>query len=409
MSYTKDKSLDMLFEYYWEWHVDPATKHGPRSRNKREGASWRQIRDAIKNAPPDPTGERDLTLAEASALFSVEPRKFKGHLRDELLQKALLEGVPERWSAEDAAALLGLEGEQIEALKNEPVRQLRQFSLTPGFRSEKEKAQEVRQGRIAVHPNSKPRDRAAAKRRLAILGKVSTGVDRGLESSPAGKGKKQRVPAQDLIEWANHHPVLNDWEKRRKPGERVGDRGHVDGLLESVQVLHDGTIRIHIGGQTADVSLVTKASGATRSQLEAAVRHIVAKGAPKELDQFGTIIKLETQETQQHTIHEALAFDWQNKEARERLKRAYTESLGMLADELQHAETLAANAVVYYEREKQGEGVTTRHAARLDEWIQHARDDERRAREGRALARGLVTSVNLPRAVETTKRRRPRF
>lgn len=400
MSYTKDKSLDMLFQYYWEWHVEPATKHGPRRRDKRKGARWSQIRDAIKNAPPDLTGERDLTLAEASALFSVEPRKFKGHLRDELLQKALLEGVAKSWSAEDAAALLGVKVEQIEALKNEPARQLRQFSLTPGFRSEKEKAQEIRQGKAAVDPSLGPKERAAAKRRLAILGKVKKGLDEGLKSSPAGSGKKQRVPAQDLIEWANHHPVLNDWERRRKATDRVGDQGHLDALLESVQVLRDGTIRISIGGQTADVSLVTKASGTTRSQLEAAVRHIVTKGAPNELDQFGNVIKLDFQE---HTIPEALAFDWQSNAQRERLKQAYTEALGTLADELQHAEALATNAAAEYERQKQGEGVATRHIGLLDEWIQHARDDERRAREGRSLARALVLDVNLPRAAVRTK------
>lgn len=400
MSYTKDQSLEVLFQHYWKWHVSPIVKRGEAPRDKREGASWPQIRDAIKNAPPDPTGESDLTLAEASALFSVEPRKLKGHIRDELLQRALVEGVPGEWTAEDAAALLGVTTVQIAVLKSEPQRALRQFSLTSGFRSEKEKAQETRQTKAAANARLKPVERSAAKRRLKVLNKAVGRLDEDLKKGTAGIGKKQRVPARDLIEWANRHPVLKDWENRRTKNARAGDRGHLEGLLEAVQRLKDGTIRVQIGGETAELTIVTNASRVTKRQLEKAVHHAIVSAGAKALDTFGNVIKLDSHE---HTIPEALAFEWQDKTQREQLLQVYTGTLDTLADELNHATALATEAAAGYERERQGEGVVSQHVVLLDVWIQRAREDEKRAREGHVRARSASLDVRLPRVAAQRK------
>jgi hypothetical protein len=400
MSYTKDQSLEVLFQHYWKWHVSPIVKRGEAPRDKRQGASWPQIRDAIKNAPPDPAGESDLTLAEASALFSVEPRKLKGHIRDELLQRALVEGVPEQWKAEDAAALLGVTTDQIAALKSGPQRALRQFSLTPGFRSEKEKALETRQTKAAANADLKPVERAAATRRLKVLNKLVKRFDKGLKKGTAGIGKKQRVPARDLIEWANRHPVLNDWENRRAKSARAGDRGHLEDLLEAVQRLKDGTIRVQIGGETAELTIVTNASRVTKRQFEKAVQHAIVSAGATALDSFGNVIKLDSHE---HTIPEALAFEWQDETQREQLLQVYTETMDRLADELNHATTLATEAAAGYERERQGEGVVSQRVVLLDVWIQGAREDEKRTREGRALARSASLEARLPRVAARRK------
>lgn len=449
MTYKKDEALDALFKRYWKWEAEPENarirRHNAKVRDpslmepvreKKEGAQWYQIRDAVKKEAPDPTGQSDMTMAEAAALFSITPRQFKDLIRDGLIEEALLDGAGKHWTVEAAAELLEVRVEECIRLKAQakrpslfPVAAIRtqgkadkkaggklheaavediepvlgMLPITATYVSEKEKARRARYEKAARNAELGSAESIETKNRLDVM----AGVVKQVQSEKAGllpkqtTGQKTRFIPAVLIDWANGHPLLKDWESRRPENQPIAVDPSIATVIRYIQVTIDGKLNIYndgLDGHVEDLDL----GGARRNSMREALK---AAGFI-ELDKRGNLMRLESN---QHTFNEALELPWRDPERRVAWLEAYTGALRHWSAVLnEHAEAADA-AAQGWKQEQAGEGLTKKLRQRLEVKEGKALADAKRAREGSSRARAAALDASLRSPAPGTRRKPFRF
>lgn len=434
MTYKKDDALDALFKRYWKWEAAPENARVRRQnskgrdpslmepvREKKEGAQWYQIRDAVKKEAPDPTGQSDMTMAEAAALFSITPRQFKDLIRDGLIEGALLDGAGARWTLEAAAEVLNVsveEGEQMKALANRPslfpIAAIR-FSgnegatprrprgapsetnlkrahpalpITAAYESEKEKARRKRDEKFAKKGKSSTAESRKAERRLDLMAKVAKEIGKAGILPESTTGQKTRFIPAVLIDWANRHPLLHDWETRRPENQPIAVDPSIATVIRYIQVTVEGKLNVYNDGLNGHVEHL---------DLGVAGRNLMRKALKAagfiELDKRGNLMRLESNP---HTFSEALALPWRDPGSRDAWLEAYTGALRHWSEWLnEHAEAARA-AAEGWKQEGAREGLTDKLRQRLQVKAEKASAEAKRANEWSNRARAAALDASLP-------------
>jgi len=434
MTYKKDEALDALFKRYWKWEAEPENARIRRQnakvrdpslmepvREKKEGAQWYQIRDAVKKEAPDPTGQSDMTMAEAAALFSITPRQFKDLIRDGLIEDALLNGAGTRWTIEAAAEVLNVsveEGKQLKAQANRrslfPIAAIRlpgsgeptlgrwrgvdtetdlrhaypALPITASYESEKEKARRKRDDKLARKGKPSTAESRKAESRLDLMAKVAREIGQEGLLPEKTTGQKTRFVPAVMIEWADAHPLLKDWESRRTENHPIAVDPSIATVIRYIQVTIEGKLNVYNDGLDGHVQDL---------DLGVAERNLMRKGLKAagfiELDKRGNLMRLESN---QHTFSEALELPWRDTERRAAWLEAYTGALGHWTAWLnEHAEAARA-AAQGWKQEGAREGLTEKLRQRLQVKEDKALAEARRANEWSNRARAAALDASLP-------------
>ncbi|MFW9437135.1 hypothetical protein ACE8C5_00605 [Xanthomonas euvesicatoria] len=441
MSYTRAECETVLLKRHWSLHVKPRNRElmqkGERLdadvrasvRSWEDGATWSQVYQGIQEDVERGKQADPMTLAEAAGVFNMPSRQLMGIIKDGLLQEELLRGIPKRWSFSDVAALLGVSQDECKALKASAQAEPLLFTPSEGTLSSKEKAclerlekaasgkGLVKEEKKQTKTNDKPKKKLKtekpklkpeeAKRQLEILKQARGALNQRLSKDQArrrGEGSKERVLPCDLISWADQNPVLKDWRAFRGEADPVGRALFVHGqpktlkpskIVGYIQVLEKGAIRVFFEGKSGPSKIID--IDLTNNQR---IRKAMINEGYAQIDPLGNVLKLESRE---QTLPEALSLDWLDNLRREQLLRDYISALGFWGDELSRAANQAATAIEGWKQEQQGERVTAKRVAVLDQKIQDAQEEEKMAREWSARARRASFEVSLPRAAMTTK------
>jgi|GEM_PF-1678138 len=434
MTYKKDEALDALFKRYWKWEAEPENarirRHNAKVRDpslmepvreKKEGALWYQIRDAVKKEAPDPTGQSDMTMAEAAALFSITPRQFKDLIRDGLIEDKLLDGAGTRWSLEAAAEVLNVsveEGEQLKASANRPAlfpiaairlpgkgettlgrrrgaaseanpkRSYPTLPITAAYESEKEKARRKRDEKVAKKGKPSTAEGGKAERRLELMAKVAQEIGEPGILPASTTGQKARFIPAVLIDWANRHPLLHDWETRRPENQLIAVDPSIATVIRYIQVTVEGKLNVYNDGLDGHVQGLDLGAAGRNSMREA----LKAAGFI-ELDKRGNLMRLESN---QHTFSEALQLPWRDPKRRIAWLEAYTGALHYWTAWLnEHAEAACA-AAQGWKQESAREGLTEKLRQRLQVKEDKALAEAKRANEWSNRARAAALDASLP-------------
>ncbi|MFY0186160.1 hypothetical protein PV767_18975 [Stenotrophomonas rhizophila] len=433
MSYTRAECETVLLKRHWSLHVKPRnrelTQKGERLdadvlasvRSWEDGATWSQVYQGIQEDVERGKQADPMTLAEAAGLFNMPSRQLMGIIKDGLLQEELLGGIPQRWSFSDVAALMGVSQDECEALKASAEPEPLLFTPSKGTVSLKEKArlerlEKAAQGTASIEsgktqakakPDKPKLKQGEAKRQLGIFKKAQSTLNDRLSKDQArrrGEGSKERVLPCDLISWADQHPILKDWRAFRGEADPVGRSIVVHGqpktlkpskIIGYIQVLEKGAIRVFFEGKSGPSKIID--IDLTNNQR---IRKAMIKEGYAQVDPLGNVLKLESRE---QTLPEALSLDWLDNFRREQLLKDYTSALGFWGDELSRAANQAVAAIEGWKQEQQGDRVTAKRVALLDQKIQDALEEEKMAREWSNRARRASFEASLPRAAVTTK------